>query len=85
MVYSDEVAIKKYFKEIEESNIIIVNKEIIKKFYREEKVKGIKESTLRSKIYICLRIALMFPNKKFAAMDKDGMKEKSSYNYAIYR
>jgi len=73
MAYNDVVALERYFKEIEESDIPKENKESIKKFFREEKVKGIKESTLRSKVYTLIRLIVMFPDKRLSEMTKDDL------------
>jgi len=71
MAYGDVVALQRYFEEIEESKIPKQNKETINKFYREEIVKGVKESSMRWKIYTLIRLAFMFPHKRFSQMTKD--------------
>lgn len=71
MAYGDDVAIERYFKEIDEANIIKENKETIKRFYREQMVAGLKGGTLRWKVYTCILLAKKFPNKKFEDLAKD--------------
>ncbi|MDO8538366.1 MAG: hypothetical protein Q7S21_05770, partial [archaeon] len=71
MPYNCDVALERLLREVDESKIIKDNKETIHKFFREEKVRGLKNSSLRGNVYACLRIALMFPNKKFCKMTKD--------------
>ncbi|MDD5162714.1 MAG: tyrosine-type recombinase/integrase [Candidatus ainarchaeum sp.] len=71
MAYTDVFAIEQYFKELERIVVPKENQELAKKFLREEKVKGIKESTLRWKLYTLLRLCSMFPNKKLVDMSKD--------------
>ncbi len=88
MAYSDVVALEKYLKEIDSANVPEENKVLVKRYVKEDKVKGIKDSTLRGKAYGLLRLALMFPGKKFSEMCKDDVvdflhdvKPRSKSNY----